>query len=113
MVRRIARDPDLQRPSVFCRDHRNLHSVVHHLPAELSRSCRDDGGAGDRRVPHDNHALGAALRSRVRATLVAVRTIPGIVLAHGRDGSVGPRRAALPVSGGGSIWKARCVVALQ
>lgn len=46
-----------KRPSLFRRDHRDLRALVHHLPPELSRSGRDDGGAGNRRVPHDHHAL--------------------------------------------------------
>src|SRR5690606_3695547 len=75
--------PDLRASSLLARDYRAMCSLVHHLPAELSRSGRDDGGARDRRVPHDDHALGVALRARVRTALVAVRAIAGIVLAHG------------------------------
>lgn len=53
--------------------------------APITHSGRRDGGARCGREPHVDHALGAAARARVRATLGTILQANRFVLANGRN----------------------------
>ena len=67
--------------------------------APITHSGRRDGGARCGREPHDDHALGAAVRARVRATLGTILQANRFVVADGRNRGIRSRTMALPVSG--------------
>src|ERR1700686_1415170 len=52
--------------AIPARCHRDLCSLVPHLPPELSRSRGFDGGARSAPNPYNDHAMGPSIRARIR-----------------------------------------------
>ena len=59
--------------------------LVHELQTELAGSGVHDGGSGDLRDPYNDPSVGAALPSRIRKALVALRSARGRIVEDGRD----------------------------
>ena len=76
-----------------------MRSLVSALQAEPARPRSDDGRARTGLGPHNNHALGAAFRARVREALESIRPPVRSIVARRRDVCEDPRQVDIPVPG--------------
>jgi len=89
MTNPIARDPMYRRRSF---DADIIEGpLVHHLPAELSRSRGNDGGAWCRDLAHNDSAVGHSVCPRVREAVESTCTPHRLVLAGRRNVRFDPR----------------------
>src|ERR1700675_1453606 len=102
MMRNAIVRPDrrsVQRTALRPTDHHLVRELVHELQTELAGSGDHDGGSGDLRDPYNDLAVGAALPSRIRKALVALRSARGRIVEDGRDLYKGSRTMGVPVPG--------------
>src|SRR5712692_6287717 len=87
----------VQRTALRPTDYRFVRELVHELQTELAGSGDYDGGSRDLRDPYNDPTVGAALPSRIRKALVALRSARGRIVEDGRDLYKGSRTMGVPV----------------